>query len=100
MHAVFIRAPWVEEAGAGCRGARDGAAADAAGADAGAAAGRAVAVRQGAVLATAFHPELTGDLRVHALFCELVRDRRRGLTAAARCAAPVAGRTSRPACAR
>ena len=35
--------------------------------------GRAVAVRQGPVLATAFHPELTGDLRVHALFCGMVR---------------------------
>jgi 5'-phosphate synthase pdxT subunit len=43
------------------------------GADAGAAAGRAVAVRQGSVIATAFHPELTGDLRVHGLFCELVK---------------------------
>jgi pyridoxal 5'-phosphate synthase pdxT subunit len=32
-----------------------------------------VAVRQGSVLATAFHPELTGDGRVHRLFCELVR---------------------------
>ena len=41
--------------------------------DTGAAAGRAVAVRQGPVLATAFHPELTGDLRVHALFCDLVK---------------------------
>ena len=35
--------------------------------------GKVVAVRQGAVLATAFHPELTGDLRMHALFCEVVR---------------------------
>ncbi|MGH3585131.1 MAG: pyridoxal 5'-phosphate synthase glutaminase subunit PdxT, partial [Pseudonocardia sp.] len=43
------------------------------GADAGAAAGRVVAVRQGAVLATAFHPELTGDLRVHERFCALAR---------------------------
>jgi len=43
------------------------------GADAGAAAGRAVAVRQGPVIATAFHPELTGDLRVHGLFCDLVK---------------------------
>jgi pyridoxal 5'-phosphate synthase pdxT subunit len=32
-----------------------------------------VAVRQGSVIATAFHPELTGDLRVHALFCDLVK---------------------------
>ncbi|HSU07628.1 MAG TPA: pyridoxal 5'-phosphate synthase glutaminase subunit PdxT, partial [Pseudonocardia sp.] len=37
------------------------------------AAGRAVAVRQGSVIATAFHPELTGDLRVHALFCDVVK---------------------------
>ena len=40
---------------------------------AGAAAGRIVAVRQGQVLATAFHPELTGDRRVHRLFVEIVR---------------------------
>ena len=45
-----------------------------AGADTGAAAGRVVAVRQGTVLATAFHPELTGDLRMHALFCDLVKE--------------------------
>jgi 5'-phosphate synthase pdxT subunit len=41
-------------------------------ADAGA--GRIVAVRQGVLLATAFHPELTGDHRVHALFVEVVRE--------------------------
>jgi 5'-phosphate synthase pdxT subunit len=34
---------------------------------------RIVAVRQGAVLATAFHPELTPDVRVHRLFVDLVR---------------------------
>ncbi|HTI21072.1 MAG TPA: pyridoxal 5'-phosphate synthase glutaminase subunit PdxT, partial [Kutzneria sp.] len=39
----------------------------------GVAAGRIVAVRQGSVLATAFHPELTGDERVHRLFVETVR---------------------------
>ena len=33
--------------------------------------GRIVAVRQGNLLATAFHPELTGDLRVHRLFIEM-----------------------------
>ncbi len=66
VHAVFIRAPWVEETGPGVEVL-------ATVPGSGAAAGRAVAVRQGAVLATAFHPELTGDLRVHALFCELVR---------------------------
>ncbi|MSV72676.1 MAG: pyridoxal 5'-phosphate synthase glutaminase subunit PdxT, partial [Actinobacteria bacterium] len=39
----------------------------------GPAAGRIVAVRQGNLLATAFHPELTGDLRVHQLFVDIVR---------------------------
>jgi 5'-phosphate synthase pdxT subunit len=34
-------------------------------------AGRIVAVRQGNLLATAFHPELTGDMRVHRLFVEM-----------------------------
>ena len=74
MRAVFIRAPWVEEAGAGVQVLATVPRLTVAGPDTGAAAGRAVAVRQGAVLATAFHPELTGDLRVHALFCELVRE--------------------------
>jgi 5'-phosphate synthase pdxT subunit len=55
-------------------GAGDGAAPDADGTHAGAAAGRPVAVRQGPVLATSFHPEITGDLRVHALFCAMVRE--------------------------
>jgi 5'-phosphate synthase pdxT subunit len=64
---VFIRAPWVERAGddvevlarvpAGCS-----------------AAGRVVAVRQGPLLATSFHPELTGDGRVHRLFVDMVRE--------------------------
>jgi 5'-phosphate synthase pdxT subunit len=40
----------------------------------GAAAGRIVAVRQGALLATAFHPELTGDTRVHRLFLDIVKE--------------------------
>jgi pyridoxal 5'-phosphate synthase pdxT subunit len=66
VHAVFIRAPWVESVGPGVEVlARVP--------DVGPAAGRVVAVRQGAVLATAFHPELTGDTRVHALFCDIVR---------------------------
>jgi 5'-phosphate synthase pdxT subunit len=34
-----------------------------------------VAVRQGAVLGTSFHPELTGDGRVHAMFVAMVRER-------------------------
>ncbi|HEU5265309.1 MAG TPA: hypothetical protein VFU35_01370 [Jatrophihabitans sp.] len=40
---------------------------------AGAHAGRIVAVRQANLLATSFHPELTGDGRIHAFFCEMVR---------------------------
>ena len=67
FHAVFIRAPWVERVGPGVEVL--GTVAD------GPAAGRIVAVRQGQLLATAFHPELTGDLRVHQLFVELVRSR-------------------------
>jgi 5'-phosphate synthase pdxT subunit len=69
VRAVFIRAPWVEQVGSGVEvlaRVPDAAAA-------GAASGRIVAIRQGGVLATAFHPELTGDRRVHRLFCEMVR---------------------------
>ena len=65
LHAVFIRAPWVEEAGEGVEvlGRVVGGPAD----------GKIVAVRQGDLVATSFHPELTGDHRVHALFVEMVR---------------------------
>jgi 5'-phosphate synthase pdxT subunit len=73
VRAVFIRAPWVEKVGADVEVLAAVPEVTSAGADAGAAAGRAVAVRQGSVLATAFHPELTGDMRVHALFCDMVR---------------------------
>ena len=64
--AVFIRAPWVESVGPDVRvlGRVTG----------GAAAGRIVAVRQQHLLATAFHPELTGDLRVHRYFVEMARE--------------------------
>jgi len=65
FHAVFIRAPWVEEVGSEVRGMGR--------VTSGPAAGRIVAVQQGSLLATAFHPELTGDLRVHRHFVELVR---------------------------
>ena len=69
LHAVFIRAPWVERVGPSVEvlatvpvdGDPDG---------------RVVAVRQGAVLATAFHPELTGDTRVHGLFVEMIQEAR------------------------
>jgi pyridoxal 5'-phosphate synthase pdxT subunit len=66
LHAVFIRAPWVEDAGPGVQILATVAE--------GAAAGRIVAVRQGALLATAFHPELTGDTRVHRLFLDIVKE--------------------------
>src|SRR4051794_18464434 len=61
LHAVFIRAPWVEEAGDDVTPL--------------AAVGpRIVAVRQGPLMATAFHPELTGDARVHELFVDMVKE--------------------------
>jgi pyridoxal 5'-phosphate synthase pdxT subunit len=63
--AVFIRAPWVEQTGDDVQVMGR--------VTAGPAAGRIVAVRQGNLLATAFHPELTGDLRVHRYFVEMVR---------------------------
>jgi pyridoxal 5'-phosphate synthase pdxT subunit len=71
VHAVFIRAPWVESASSEVEVlARVGDDPQVPGGEA--AAGRIVAVRQGPVLATAFHPELTGDTRVHRLFVEMV----------------------------
>ena len=69
VHAVFIRAPWVESVAEGVEVLARVPDIPATGA----AAGRIVAVRQGSVLATAFHPELTGDERVHRLFVETVR---------------------------
>lgn len=68
VHAVFIRAPWVESVGD--QAEPIGRISD------GAAAGRIVAVRQQHLLATSFHPELTGDGRVHAYFCDMVRTAR------------------------
>ncbi len=72
VRAVFIRAPWVEQVGSGV----DVLARVPEVPAAGSAAGRIVAIRQGPVLATAFHPELTGDRRVHRLFCEMVQESR------------------------
>ncbi|MBE7193889.1 pyridoxal 5'-phosphate synthase glutaminase subunit PdxT [Gordonia polyisoprenivorans] len=65
MRAVFIRAPWVEKVGADVEVL--------ARVPGGPAAERIVAVRQGNVLATSFHPEVTGDRRVHAHFVDMVR---------------------------
>lgn len=62
VRAVFIRAPWVERVGDDVEVLAH-------------AAGHAVAVRQGRRLATAFHPEMTGDRRVHHLFVDMVSGR-------------------------
>lgn len=62
LRAVFIRAPWVEEHGDGVEvlARLDG---------------HPIAVRQGSLLAVAFHPELTEDARVHEWLVELARER-------------------------
>jgi pyridoxal 5'-phosphate synthase pdxT subunit len=65
VHAVYIRAPWVEEAGQGVETLARVAS--------GPAAGRIVGVRQGHLMATSFHPEVGGDTRVHQMFVDLVR---------------------------
>ncbi len=66
FHAMFIRAPWVEKVGRDVAVVATVASGDAM--------GRIVAVRHGHLLATSFHPEITGDHRFHALFVELVRE--------------------------
>ncbi|WP_392542183.1 pyridoxal 5'-phosphate synthase glutaminase subunit PdxT [Oryzobacter telluris] len=68
VRAVFIRAPWVEDAGEAVQVL--------ARVEHGPAAGRIVAARQGNLLVTSFHPEVTGDHRFHAYFVDLVRRRR------------------------
>lgn len=61
VHAVFIRAPWVESVGPGVQVLAE-------------AAGHAVLAREGRYLVAAFHPELTDDTRIHERFLELVRE--------------------------
>ena len=63
LRAVFIRAPWVEQNGRSVAvlGTEERT-------------GRIVAVRQGPLLATAFHPELTPDRRIHELFVQIAKD--------------------------
>jgi 5'-phosphate synthase pdxT subunit len=70
FHAVFIRAPWVERVGEDVEVLGR--------VEQGAAAGRIVAVRQRNLLATSFHPELAGDLRVHRFFVDMVHGARDG----------------------
>jgi 5'-phosphate synthase pdxT subunit len=59
VHAVFIRAPWVEESGPEVEVLAT-------------AADHPVAVRQGHLLSTSFHPEVGGDGRLHRLFLDLL----------------------------
>jgi len=66
FHALFIRAPWVEKVGSDVQVVATVAS--------GAEMGRIVAVRQANLLATSFHPEITGDHRFHQLFVDQVRD--------------------------
>ena len=66
VHAVFIRAPWVESID-------DGVEILGAVVPPGLAEAKIIAVRQGNIMATAFHPEVTDDLRIHRYFVELVR---------------------------
>ncbi|MFD1543127.1 pyridoxal 5'-phosphate synthase glutaminase subunit PdxT [Nonomuraea guangzhouensis] len=63
VHAIFIRAPWVESVGADVEVLGIAEPGD-----------RIVAVRQGPLLATSFHPELTGDTRVHRYFVDMLRE--------------------------
>ncbi|MFJ8001592.1 pyridoxal 5'-phosphate synthase glutaminase subunit PdxT [Streptomyces sp. NPDC096310] len=60
VEGVFIRAPWVESVGAEVQVLAEYG-------------GHVVAVRQGGALATSFHPELTGDHRLHRFFTDMVR---------------------------
>ncbi len=59
FHAVFIRAPWIEKVGSEVEvlSSVDD---------------HPVMVRQGSILATSFHPELTGDGRIHRMFLEMI----------------------------
>lgn len=68
IRAVFIRAPWVEHVGDEVEVL--------ARVPAGPAAGKVVAARQGDLLVTSFHPEVSGDARVHDYFARMVRERR------------------------
>jgi pyridoxal 5'-phosphate synthase pdxT subunit len=61
MRAVFIRAPWVEDVGPGVEVLAE-------------VDGRPVLAREGRFLVAAFHPELTGDTRLHEMFLDLVRE--------------------------
>ena len=63
--AIFIRAPWVEQMGEGGEVL--------ARVEGGPGAGKVVAIRSGNLLATSFHPEVTGDHRIHEYFTQMIR---------------------------
>jgi 5'-phosphate synthase pdxT subunit len=65
VEAVFIRAPWIEEAGPGVEVLAEHA-------------GHPVAAREGALMVTAFHPELSGERRFHEWLVARARERRDG----------------------
>ncbi|MCD4535093.1 pyridoxal 5'-phosphate synthase glutaminase subunit PdxT [Nocardioides sp. cx-169] len=65
VHALFIRAPWVEQVGEAVQVLAT--------VTHGEAAGRIVAVRQDHLMATSFHPEVGADHRIHSLFVDLVK---------------------------
>ncbi len=73
VHAVFIRAPVVERAGPGVEvlATLPSQPSDRTGTD------PPVVCRQGPVLVTSFHPELTGDRRLHQVFVEMTKEERR-----------------------
>ncbi len=64
MHAIFIRAPWMEKIGSQVEVLAE--VTDPEGE------ARPVLVRQGRILATSFHPELTGDARLHEMLVALI----------------------------
>jgi 5'-phosphate synthase pdxT subunit len=77
VHAVFIRAPVVERAGPGVEVLATLPPTPSGGRGDGARPGQPVVCRQGSVLTTSFHPELTGDRRLHQLFVEMTKEERR-----------------------
>lgn len=73
VHAVFIRGPWVERAGPGVEVLAQVEASNVSHPEALHGTARIVAVRSGQLLATSFHPEVTGEKRVHELFIRMIR---------------------------
>jgi len=73
VRTVFIRAPWIEQAGPDVEVLARIPSHASDGSRVAVGAGKIVAARQGRLLATSFHPEITGDARVHALFVTMVR---------------------------